>query len=329
MAPRSTLVNYTPEQRRNIQLGIGATANDPAAIRRALLMAMGVESNYRHLDYGDRDSVGVLQQRPSQGWGPVGEPPQTDIQQFLSRARRNYQQGIRSPGELAQSVQRSAFPERYGQRSAEVNRLLGALGSGSTPAPPRTPLPSQTVPTQEPTGPLADPGLQRIFQSNNALLGLPEIDLSGFSAPRSQQPPESEPQQEGILVQRGVRKGSKRVQGAVALVQEYIGRDYVWGGESPETGFDCSGLLQYVWGKQGVQIPRVTYDQWKAGNPVGKRQLKPGDAVFFRAGERGPEHVGMMISRTQFVEAPGRGKQVRISKLAGRDDFLGGRRFSN
>jgi len=116
------------------------------------------------------------------------------------------------------------------------------------------------------------------------------------------------------------------VRGAVNLVRSAIGTPYVWGGEKPG-GFDCSGLLQWAWAKEGVQIPRTTYEQWKAGRPVSKRALQPGDAVFFRPGTRGPGHVGMYVGNGRFIEAPRRGKTVRVSQLAGRSDFIGARRF--
>lgn len=120
---------------------------------------------------------------------------------------------------------------------------------------------------------------------------------------------------------------SKRDRRAVALVQEYLGTPYVWGGSTPK-GFDCSGLLQYTWGKVGVSIPRTTYDQWRAGRSVPRSKLRAGDAVFFRMGASGPEHVGMYIGGGKFIEAPHSGATVRISKLAGRKDYAGARRFA-
>lgn len=122
-------------------------------------------------------------------------------------------------------------------------------------------------------------------------------------------------------------KGSKFGGRAARMVQQYLGINYVWGGATPK-GFDCSGLLQYVWNQLGVKIPRVTYDQWKTGRAVGRGQLRPGDAVFFHPGPRGPEHVGMYIGGGQFIEAPRTGLQVRISNLKGRSDFMGGRRYA-
>jgi cell wall-associated NlpC family hydrolase len=124
-------------------------------------------------------------------------------------------------------------------------------------------------------------------------------------------------------------KTSKFGSNAARIVQHYLGTPYVWGGESTK-GFDCSGLLQWVWGKLGVKIPRTTYDQFKAGKVV-KGQLRPGDAVFFRGSDpKGglPGHVGMYIGGGQFIEAPHSGAVVRISNLKGRRDYQGARRYA-
>lgn len=114
---------------------------------------------------------------------------------------------------------------------------------------------------------------------------------------------------------------------AAQLAKKYLGVKYTWGGTTAKGGFDCSGLLQTVWKQLGVDIPRVTYDQWKSGKPVDASQLKPGDAVFFHPGSRGPEHVGMYVGEGKFIEAPRTGLNVRISSLAGRSDYMGARRF--
>ena len=115
---------------------------------------------------------------------------------------------------------------------------------------------------------------------------------------------------------------------AVQTIQEYLGTPYHWGGSNPKSGFDCSGLLQYVWGKAGVQIPRTTYQQWRVGKPVSMQGLRPGDAVFFEPSKQGPGHVGMYIGGGKFIEAPHTGADVRISKLKGYPGFVGARRFA-
>jgi hypothetical protein len=118
-------VAYDPSQQRMIDLALRMTRNDPRKIQKALLMAMAVESNFRNVPYGHLDSEGVLQQRPSTGWGPASESARRDVRQFLQRARSLVGEGYASgPGSLAQSIQRSAYPSRYGERADQVNAIL-------------------------------------------------------------------------------------------------------------------------------------------------------------------------------------------------------------
>ncbi len=115
----------------------GATALE----KLALTASMGVESQYTELTGGDRDSTGALQQRPSQGWGPIGESLEKDVDQFLAHAKQYRGKGL-TADQLAQSVQRSAFPERYGQRLGEAKAALAAVrglpsAAGGRPRAPR------------------------------------------------------------------------------------------------------------------------------------------------------------------------------------------------
>ena len=117
------------------------------------------------------------------------------------------------------------------------------------------------------------------------------------------------------------------------------GVPYSWGGGGPggasrgiaqgtnTVGFDCSGLTQYAFAKYGVTIPRVTYDQFRAGTPVPVNAMKPGDLVFFNPGARGPGHVGIFIGNGKFLQAPQTGDVVKISDLSSRSDLAGVRRF--
>ncbi|MBA3841043.1 MAG: C40 family peptidase [Actinobacteria bacterium] len=118
-------------------------------------------------------------------------------------------------------------------------------------------------------------------------------------------------------------------QKAVELAKHYLGTKYVFGAADPKSGFDCSGLLQYVWGKLGVKIPRVAADQFKAGRAVDPSQLQPGDALAFSEGGR-IGHIGMYIGNGQFIQAPHTGDVVKISPLAGHYQSIlaGARRFA-
>lgn len=100
--------------------------------------------------------------------------------------------------------------------------------------------------------------------------------------------------------------------GAVAIAMQYLGVPYKWGGASPETGFDCSGLTMYVFAKLGVSLPHHAATQFTMGTPVSRDQLEPGDLVFFR----GLGHMGMYIGGGQFIHAPRTGDVVKISSLS-------------
>jgi cell wall-associated NlpC family hydrolase len=104
---------------------------------------------------------------------------------------------------------------------------------------------------------------------------------------------------------------------AVALAAQFLGVPYRWGGASPETGFDCSGLTMYVYGQLGVHLTHYTGAQMQEGRPVPPEALQPGDLVFFDAGAFGvPGHEGMYVGGGLFIQAPHTGDVVKISSLA-------------
>lgn len=94
------------------------------------------------------------------------------------------------------------------------------------------------------------------------------------------------------------------------------GQPYVWGGESPIEGFDCSGLVYYVYNKQGVRLPR---DTWSLANQLPSVQInqrQPGDLVFFNTTSKPFSHVGIYVGEDRFVHAPSsRTGRVMMSDL--------------
>jgi cell wall-associated NlpC family hydrolase len=103
---------------------------------------------------------------------------------------------------------------------------------------------------------------------------------------------------------------------AAAIAQQYLGVPYVWGGASPITGFDCSGLALYVYGRLGISLTHYTGAQFNQGARVAREELQPGDLVFFHDDPaRGPQHEGIYIGGGQFVHAPHTGDVVRIASL--------------
>lgn len=100
----------------------------------------------------------------------------------------------------------------------------------------------------------------------------------------------------------------------VALAESYIGTPYRWGGSTP-AGFDCSGLVQHVYGEVGLDLPRNSADQARTGRKADLRELEPGDLIFFRIDRNVISHVGIHVGGGEFVHAPGTGKSVRLDSL--------------
>jgi peptidoglycan DL-endopeptidase CwlO len=101
--------------------------------------------------------------------------------------------------------------------------------------------------------------------------------------------------------------------GVVSIAMQYLGVPYVWGGASP-SGFDCSGLVMYVFAQVGISLPHYTVAQWGYPNAVSvpRDELEPGDLVFFA----GLGHVGIYVGNGQFIHAPHTGDVVRIDSLS-------------
>jgi cell wall-associated NlpC family hydrolase len=103
---------------------------------------------------------------------------------------------------------------------------------------------------------------------------------------------------------------------AVAIAERFLGVPYVWGGADPATGFDCSGLVMYVYAQLGIDLLHFSGAQYHEGAPVPYDELAPGDLVFFDPGPRGPGHVGIYVGGGEFIQAPHAGDVVKISNLS-------------
>jgi N-acetylmuramoyl-L-alanine amidase len=138
------------------------------------------------------------------------------------------------------------------------------------------------------------------------------------------------PSEKPKSVPPSVSQGQKIVESA----KKYLGVRYVWGGTSPK-GFDCSGLVQYVYAKYGVYLNRVAADQATQGTKVKMANLKPGDLVFFdtNGGHNYINHVGIYIGDGNFIEASsGSNYRVIITDMSGgfyARNFMTARRIFN
>ena len=116
----------------------------------------------------------------------------------------------------------------------------------------------------------------------------------------------------------------------VAAARSLTGAPYKWGGDSPQTGFDCSGLTWWTYRQLGVDLPRISYEQYEVGQPVGRRDIRPGDLVFFRLpGNPKNMHVGIATERGTFIHSPRSGGRVREDSMDlpyWRERYIGARR---
>lgn len=305
-----------------------ASHAEAAGLPRELpVMAGLVESNLQNLPGGDRDSQGYFQMRSgiwNQGpYAGYAQNPDLQMKWFIDHAKQA-QRGA-NLGEWVANIERPAeqYRGRYQQRLAEARALVGGAPpvvapARSTPGPPS----STTAPGVDRIG-----AVQGLIDQNAKLAGIRGIRIPdnlqlrvevehrttpGRAAPAKAAPPNMD------------QLGQALVQGA----KQFLGIKYVWGGEDP-TGFDCSGLMKYVYNQFGIHIPRVSQAQFQSGMKIDPAAAQPGDLVFFKSSgsSSAPGHVGMSIGGGQYIQAPHTGDVVKISSLADRSDLVGVRRY--
>jgi murein DD-endopeptidase len=101
-------------------------------------------------------------------------------------------------------------------------------------------------------------------------------------------------------------------QRAARIAVKAVGIPYRWGGSSPSTGFDCSGLVSWAYGRLGVALPHSSYALYDTGRRVSLARLKAGDLLFFS----GLGHVGLYVGRGRMVHAPQSGRLVEVVTLS-------------
>ncbi|HEY3262823.1 MAG TPA: C40 family peptidase [Pseudonocardiaceae bacterium] len=245
---------------------VGQERQLPPRAWQVALQAGMTESRLRNLDHGDRDSLGIFQMRPSQGWGSIVQLQDVgyEINAFYGGA--DFPPGNAGlldvpgweqlrPGDAAQAVERSAFPDRYHAWEALAAALVGQLGGVANPSG-CTPL----------SGPFGD---------------VP-------------------PPPEGV------------VGAAVTFALAQLGKPYVWGATGPNT-FDCSGLMLRAYEAAGMQLPRVSRQQFNAGAKLPIANAAAGDLLFWAYDPSDPRtihHVAMYLGGGQIVEAQQAGVPV-------------------
>jgi peptidoglycan DL-endopeptidase CwlO len=125
------------------------------------------------------------------------------------------------------------------------------------------------------------------------------------------------------VIPRALPPDGSRAAQVVAIAMQYLGVPYRWGGSSPSEGFDCSGLVSYVYAQIGIYLPHHAASQYGYGVAVSRDDLQAGDLVFFS----GLGHMGMYIGGGQYIHAPHTGDVVKISSMDERwSSYVGARR---
>ena len=109
----------------------------------------------------------------------------------------------------------------------------------------------------------------------------------------------------------------------VSYARHFIGIPYRYGGSTPGSGFDCSGLVRFVYRHFGIVLPHSSWADLSHGRRVSRRFLRAGDLVFFY----GAGHVGIYVGHGRFIDAPHSGSRVRISTMGAYSGYYGARRF--
>ncbi len=263
----------------------------------ALATAMQ-ESRLRNLNYGDRDSLGLFQQRPSQGWGSAQQirDPVYASEQFYKHLLKvdGWQQ--MTVTQAAQAVQKSGLPDAYAQWESLATALQSAI--------------AKTFPGGDADGKDTNQGEKPSASTTGCAPGqdgtsfgrIPEGSVpKGYSIPKDADP---------------------KARKAVKWAMHQLGTLYQWGGSctnahgpDPMGRCDCSSLMQQAYAHAGITLTRTTYTQVNEGKAVSPAHLRPGDLIFSRGSAARPEHVGMYMGEGLVIEAPRTTKPVRITPI--------------
>ncbi|WP_435271939.1 C40 family peptidase [Streptomyces parvulus] len=264
----------------------------------ALATAMQ-ESRLRNLNYGDRDSLGLFQQRPSQGWGSAQQirDPVYASEQFYKHLLKvdGWQQ--MTVTQAAQAVQKSGLPDAYAQWENLATALQSAIaktfpGAGDADGKDTN---QGEKPSASTTG--CAPG-----QDGTGFGRIPEGSVpKGYSIPKDADP---------------------KARKAIKWAMHQLGTLYQWGGSctnahgpDPMGRCDCSSLMQQTYAHAGITLTRTTYTQVNEGKAISQSKLQPGDLIFSRGSAARPEHVGMYMGEGLVIEAPRTTKPVRITPI--------------
>ncbi|KUO04592.1 C40 family peptidase [Streptomyces caeruleatus] len=258
------------------------------------------ESRLRNLNSGDRDSLGLFQQRPSQGWGTAQQ-----IRDPVYASERFYKALLKVDGwqqmkvvQAAQAVQKSGYPHAYAQWEDLATALQKAIAA--------------TFPNADKDKPAKDTAKDEDTDSNAGGCAPGKDGTSFGRIPEGSVP-------KGYTIPKDSGPKARK---AIEWAMHQLGTLYQWGGSctnahgpDPMDRCDCSSLMQQAYAHAGVTLTRTTYTQVGEGKAVSPKALKPGDLIFSRGTAARPEHVGMYIGEGLVIEAPRTTKPVRITPL--------------
>jgi cell wall-associated NlpC family hydrolase len=232
-----------------------------------------------------------------------GEVQQLKVQEAERQARL-----IAAARKRLAADQAAAAAKARAQAAAEV---AAAAAAAKAKAKAKTAA-TTTTQTQTTTTPVTTPSTTTLSTSTSTTTStLPTTTTTTLTDPGTQPPP-------GQVTAPGHPQ-------AASIAMQYLGIPYLWGGASPNTGFDCSGLVMYVYAQLGISLPHFAGAQFGFGVPVPRDQLQPGDLVFFD----NLNHVGISLGGDEFVDAPHTGDVVKISTITGwyEQNYVGARRI--
>ena len=279
------------------------------------VMAGLVESGFQNVQHGDADSLGYFQMRVSVwdkgSYAGFAHQPDLQLKWFIHQAlevKRERLAAGRGPelqdpskfGDWVADVERPAaeYRGRYQLRLADAQSLLHDGGQATPPS-----AAAFVTPPAVPAG----QAIQIAPGHAGGVLG----DAISATAPV--------PVGAGLqsMTIDGVHAtGSPVALRALENAFRYKGTPYHWGGNTEQTGFDCSGLMQWSYHQSGIDISRVTYTQVHDGVEVADRnQLEAGDLILFRDSSGDIHHVGMYVGDHKFIHAPHTGDVVKVSDL--------------
>jgi cell wall-associated NlpC family hydrolase len=280
---------YSGDQIKNAAaiLSIGKQRGVTQHAQQTALMAAMTESSLNNLSGGDRDSAGLFQMRPSQGWGTHAQV--TDISYainlFYTKLVKVPGWDTMTPGEAAQAVEGSAFPDAYATKAANAVEMMNAL-SGVTV--------STVSQTTEGATCSAGAAAGVAAGGTNTALAAGEQPATGPHAAQINQ--------------------------VIGFAKQQLGKDYVLGGAGPNV-WDCSGLMKVAYAQIGISIDagHSATTQWRNGVASGHMhplsQAQPGDLIFW--GGNDAWHVGISLGGDMMIAAPKPGDVVKIQKVWG------------